>query len=74
MNEESINKTVEEKIRPMLQSHGGDMEVVSIEENVVKIKYQGACGGCPHAAQATLQMIQQIMQQECSPEISVQLA
>ena len=42
--------TVEEvlgTIRPMLQADGGDVEFVAIEENIVKVKLTGACGGCP---------------------------
>jgi len=35
-------------IRPMLQADGGDVELVEIdEENVVKVRLKGACGGCP---------------------------
>lgn len=36
------------KIRPQLQSDGGDVELVDItEDNVVQVKLQGACAGCP---------------------------
>jgi Fe-S cluster biogenesis protein NfuA len=36
-------------IRPALQSDGGDMRVLSIDEEtgVVDIELMGACGGCP---------------------------
>ena len=43
------------KIRPMLQADGGDIELVSVEEGVVKVRLQGACAGCP-GAQMTLRM------------------
>jgi len=36
-----------DKVRPGLQADGGDVELVSIEDNVVKVKMTGACGGCP---------------------------
>lgn len=38
-----------EAIRPALQSDGGDMRVLSIDEEtgVVDIELMGACGGCP---------------------------
>ncbi|MBN2168032.1 MAG: NifU family protein [Actinobacteria bacterium] len=35
------------KVRPMLQSDGGDVELVDIEDGIVKVKLLGACGGCP---------------------------
>jgi len=37
-----------ETIRPMLQADGGDVELVSVEEDgTVKVRLKGACGGCP---------------------------
>jgi Fe-S cluster biogenesis protein NfuA len=38
-----------EAIRPALQSDGGDMRLLSVDEEtgVVDIELMGACGGCP---------------------------
>jgi Fe-S cluster biogenesis protein NfuA len=37
-------------IRPALQSHGGDVKLVDVEEDgIVKVELQGACHGCPMA-------------------------
>jgi Fe-S cluster biogenesis protein NfuA len=36
-----------EKIRPSLQADGGDVELVDVEDGVVKVRLQGACAGCP---------------------------
>ncbi len=43
----NIEKALDE-IRPFLQSDGGDIELVSIDDNdtSVKVKLQGACVGC----------------------------
>ncbi|MGB2998154.1 MAG: NifU family protein [Phycisphaerae bacterium] len=46
--EEKVAAVIDE-IRPMLQAHGGDIQLVSVEEGVVKVKLQGACAGCPGA-------------------------
>ncbi|MEF2145595.1 MAG: NifU family protein [Desulfovibrionaceae bacterium] len=36
------------KIRPVLQNDGGDVELIEItDDGVVKVKLQGACHGCP---------------------------
>lgn len=40
-------------VRPYLRSHGGDVEVVSVGEGVVRVRLLGACQGCP-ASVATL--------------------
>ena len=36
-------------MRRYLQADGGDLEIVSIEDKLVRLKLRGACGGCPHA-------------------------
>jgi len=36
-----------DKIRPMLQRDGGDVELVDVDDGVVKVRLVGACGGCP---------------------------
>lgn len=37
-----------EKIRPMLQADGGDVELVEVDaKGIVKVRLQGACAGCP---------------------------
>lgn len=42
----NVQKALEE-IRPFLQSDGGDISLVSIEENkIVNVQLQGACVGC----------------------------
>ncbi|HNY10428.1 MAG TPA: NifU family protein [Candidatus Wallbacteria bacterium] len=64
---EKVQKVIE-KIRPMLQADGGDIELVDVVDNVVKVKLKGACHGCPCAAQ-TLQMgVERAMKKEI-PEI-----
>jgi Fe-S cluster biogenesis protein NfuA len=42
-------------IRPALMADGGNVELVEVEEGVVKVRLTGACGGCP-MSQMTLKM------------------
>jgi len=35
------------KIRAALQQDGGDIELVAVEDGVVKVRLKGACAGCP---------------------------
>ena len=48
--EEALNK-----VRPALQADGGDVELVEVKGEVVKVRLTGACGGCP-MSQMTLKM------------------
>jgi Fe-S cluster biogenesis protein NfuA len=43
---DKIEKALE-SIRPALQADGGDIQLVSIDDNIVKVRLSGACGGCP---------------------------
>lgn len=37
-------------VRPAMQSHGGDVELVNIEDGVAFVRLQGACNGCSMSA------------------------
>jgi Fe-S cluster biogenesis protein NfuA len=58
-----------DKIRPALQRDGGDVELVDVtEDNVVRVKLQGACGGCP-MSQMTLKMGIEKVVKQAVPEV-----
>ncbi|OGD16984.1 MAG: hypothetical protein A2Y69_13955 [Candidatus Aminicenantes bacterium RBG_13_59_9] len=66
--EEALNK-----IRPALMRDGGNVELVGLEGDVVRVKLTGACGGCP-MSQMTLKMgIERILKREI-PEIKEVIA
>lgn len=46
------------KIRPFLNSDGGDVEFVKFENGIVYVKLQGACGHCPMATVTLKNMIE----------------
>ena len=43
--EESI-QTVLNKVRPYVQMHGGDVQLLRVEEGTAYLKIYGACVGC----------------------------
>ncbi|MGC4378714.1 NifU family protein [Fictibacillus sp. Mic-4] len=50
MSDTTMREQVEEvldKLRPFLLRDGGDVELVDIEDGVVKVRLMGACGSCP---------------------------
>ena len=46
MQREDVEKAIED-IKPQLMSHGGSVELVDIQDKIVKVKLTGACSGCP---------------------------
>ena len=62
--DEILNRTV----RPYLQADGGDLQVLAVEENIVTVHYQGACGTCPSSIMGTLKAIEGILRDEYRPD------
>jgi len=79
--EANTEKTMEEKvkdiieaIRESLQSHGGDVELVGIDQdNTIKVRLQGACQGCPGATMTMKMGIERILREKV-PEIKEVIA
>jgi len=61
-------QAVIEKIRPMLQRDGGDVELVGIDDSVVKVRLQGACKGCPMSQMTLKNGIEKFIKKEV-PEV-----
>jgi Fe-S cluster biogenesis protein NfuA len=58
-----------ERVRPYLQSDGGDIEFVDVSEDMtVKVKLTGACHGCPYSLQTLKAGVEQAIMKEV-PEI-----
>ena len=71
MNKETLNKKVQEalnEIRPFLESDGGNIELVSIIDNVVKVKLLGNCVSCS-VNQMTLKNGVEMTVKKHAPEI-----
>ena len=46
---EKIEAVLDEKVRPSLRAHGGELEVDHLEGGVLYVKLLGQCAGCPSA-------------------------
>ena len=71
MNKESLNKKVQEalnEIRPFLESDGGNIELLSIIDDVVKVKLLGNCVSCS-VNQMTLKNGVEMTVKKHAPEI-----
>lgn len=67
---ERINILLDEEVRPYLQHDGGDLHVLRLNENILEIHYQGACGTCPSSISGTLRGIERLLR-TIEPEIQV---
>ena len=58
-----IEQTIEKEIRPLLKKDGGDIELIDVEGNRVKVALRGMCAGC-HVAQFTLKDVVEVKLKE----------
>lgn len=65
---ERVSKALE-RVRPYLQSDGGDIDLVEVTEDLtVKVRLTGACHGCPYSMQTLKAGVEQAIMKEV-PEI-----
>ena len=57
-----------DSMRPFLASHGGNVELVGVEEGVARLRLQGSCNGCPSSA-ATLEHALKEAIEEAAPDL-----
>jgi len=66
---EVIDKIIEQKIRPALNAHHGDLELVQVtSDRFVKVRLMGACSSCPSSQQTITDFVETIIKEAC-PEI-----
>ncbi len=69
MLKEKVSEALD-KIRPLLQRDGGDVQLIDVQENgVVKVKLVGACSGCPMSTMTLKNAIESTIKQEV-PEVT----
>lgn len=54
-----------EKVRPYMESHGGDVELVSLENDFAKLRLQGHCKTCPSSAVTLELAVRQAIEEAC---------
>lgn len=67
-------KQVLDKIRPSLQADGGDVELIDVEDGIVKVRLKGACAGCPMSQMTLKNGIERLLKKEIPEVKSVESA
>jgi Fe-S cluster biogenesis protein NfuA/nitrite reductase/ring-hydroxylating ferredoxin subunit len=55
-------------VRPYMESHGGDVDLLGLEDGVARIRLQGSCDGCPASA-STLELAIKQALEEAAPDL-----
>jgi Fe-S cluster biogenesis protein NfuA/nitrite reductase/ring-hydroxylating ferredoxin subunit len=57
-----------DSVRPYMESHGGDVELLGIDDGVARIRLEGSCEGCPASA-STLELAIKSALDEAAPDL-----
>jgi Fe-S cluster biogenesis protein NfuA len=55
-------------VRPYLGSHGGDVELLGVEDGVARLRLEGTCNGCPSSTVTLRNAIEEAIMQ-AAPEL-----
>jgi NFU1 iron-sulfur cluster scaffold homolog, mitochondrial len=67
----AIDRLLDRDIRPGLAGDGGGLEVIGLEDNILQIHYEGACGSCPSSTSGTLMYIESSLRSNLDENLKV---
>jgi Fe-S cluster biogenesis protein NfuA len=62
-----------EKVRPYLHSHGGNVELLGVDEAVVRLRLQGSCHGCPSSSMTLKQTIEEAIHEKAPDVMGIEV-
>jgi Fe-S cluster biogenesis protein NfuA len=63
-----VARVLAEEVRPALQMDGSDVEVLGVEDGVVRVRLHGTCGGCPSTVMAVIMGLERELRERL-PEV-----
>jgi len=67
-----IGRVIDQQISPQLQKDGGDIELIDVEENKVKVKLTGMCSGCKNATMTLKAFVESVLKDKVDSSLEVE--
>jgi NifU-like protein len=67
----SVERTMDDYVRPMLHADGGDIEIVDIKDHLVYARLKGACEGCEGATATLKMMVEETLKSRVDEKIKI---
>ncbi len=68
----AIEDIINKEIRPLLQQDGGDIELIDLEGNVIKVSPRGVCASCPSIHFTLRELVQKKLHEFLSDDLLVE--
>jgi NifU-like protein len=69
--EEAISNVIESRIKPYILSHGGNIQLIDIENENVLVKLEGSCGSCPSSVVTIKNVVEKEIKDFIHPGLNV---
>ncbi len=66
--EQRVHDALEE-VRPYMESHGGNIELLGVEDGIARLRLVGSCDSCPSSA-ATMELAIEEALQQAAPDLA----
>jgi Fe-S cluster biogenesis protein NfuA len=63
-----------ETVRPYLREHGGEVDVLAVQDGVVRVQLRGACSGCTSAAQTLRHGVEEALRENLPGFVAMDVA
>lgn len=68
-----IKKFVDREVRPVLQADGGDVEIISLKDEVLTVRVLGKCSSCPNAQSEVTLLMENALKDKVDGDIRVEV-
>lgn len=65
---EEVEPILRDKVSPLLRSHGGDLQLVKIDDRTIHVRFTGACRFCPAANETLEKVVQAALREHLETE------
>lgn len=67
-----IGRVIDQQISPQLQKDGGDIDLIDVEGNKVKVKLTGMCSGCKNATMTLKAFVESVLKDKVDGSLEVE--
>ena len=68
---EAVSHVIETKVRPYILSHGGNIQLIDVENENILVKLEGSCGSCSSSVGTIKNVVEKEIKNFIHPDLNV---